>query len=120
MQNQPIVSLLLAAAVALPAVALASGSYTARPPKPPVAGERGVKVDSTRYELGKRIYNGKLKLGDTQPVAAAAQEGRLRGLQARLPEREQKSTNLLALAGKLSAEQLDALEYYVNQRFPQK
>ena len=120
MQTQRIVPLLLAAAVALPSVALASGSYTARPPKPPTAHERGAKMDSARYDLGKRIYNGKLKLGEPQAAAATMQETRLRALQATLPEREKKSANLSALAGRLNAEQLDALEYYVNHRFARK
>lgn len=120
MQTKQMFPLLLAAAVALPSAALASGSYAARPPKPP-AGKAGsvAKTDATRYELGKRIYNGKLKLGETT-TTSTAQESRLRDLQARLPEREQKSANLSRLAGKLTPEQLDALEYYIQHRFPQK
>ena len=120
MQTQRLIPLLLAAAVALPTLAQASGTYTARPPRPAIKGERGAKMDSEKYELGKRIYTGKLKPGETQTVGAAAQEGRLRHLQTHLPEREQKSTNLTSLAGRLSAEQLDALEYYIHQRFPHK
>jgi hypothetical protein len=120
MQTHRLIPLLLAAAVALPALAQASGTYTARPPRPAVKGERGEKMDSEKYELGKRIYTGKLKLGETQAAAAAAQEGPLRELQGHLPEREQKKTNLSALAGKLSAEQIEALDYYIHQRFPHK
>ena len=98
----------------------ASGSYTARPPRPLLKGEPGAKIDAEKYELGKRIYTGKVKPGELQAAVATAQEGRLRELQAQLPERESKKTDLSSLAGKLSAEQLDALEYYVHQRFPKK
>ena len=120
MQTQPLIPLLLAALVALPALAQASGSYTARPPRPLLKGESGAKIDAEKYELGKRLYTGKMKPGELQATAATAQAERLRELQAQLPEREMKKTDLTALAGKLSAEQLDALAYYVQQRFPKK
>jgi len=77
-------------------------------------------MDSAKYEMGKRIYTGKARLETNTAVPMALQETRLRALEARLPEKEQKSANLASHAGKLSAEQLDALEYYVARRFPQK
>lgn len=107
----------LALLLALPVALCASGTYTARPPRPAAPGQ-AQKMDSAKYDLGKRIYNGKATL--TAAPAPAGAEARLAALQARLPAGEQKKTNLPALGGKLTAEQLDALEYYVGQRFPQK
>lgn len=115
MQMQHFFPLILAAAVALPAAAFASGTYTSRPPRPPSRTEGHERLDSAKYELGKRVYNKKSTLGTVS--GATGQEERLRAIEARLPEKEQKKANLTALAGKLSAEQLDALDYYVAQRF---
>jgi hypothetical protein len=93
-------------------LALGSGSYTSRPPQPRVGQ---TSIDRARYSLGQRLFDGKVKL-DAQ-ADAAAQDPRLKALQARLPARVGKKKDLPALAGKLSSEQLDALEYYVNQRY---
>ena len=111
------ISLVLAASLLIPTAGFASGSYTSRPPKP--ATPRGERIDSAKYELGKRIYTGKAQLG-AGTVAAANADARLRNLQSSLPEKEQKKTDLTKLSGKLNAEQLEALEYYVAQRFPNK
>jgi hypothetical protein len=116
MQKQHLFSLILAAAVALPGAVLASGSYTARPPRPPVRTDGGERLDSARYELGKRVYNKKSTLGTVS--GQTGQDERLRAIESRLPEKEQKKANLTSLAGKLTAEQLDALDYYVTHRFP--
>jgi hypothetical protein len=98
----------------------ASGSYSIRPPRPPAPVEIAKDTDRERYELGKKIYSGKARL-TAQPAAdVKQQEARLKTLQARLPESAQKKTNLPALAGQLSPMELDALEYYVNKRFPVK
>lgn len=78
---------------------------------------KGEKIDSAKYDLGKRIFTGKAKLGSATTPGDSA---RLAALQSRLPAKEQKKANLTALAGKLTAQELDALEYYVAQRFPQK
>ena len=100
----------------------ASGSYTPRPPRPPgIVRRDAVPEQRDKYEEGKRIYAGKTRLTAKQTSAIAAeQEKRLRALQARLPESASKSTDLTALAGKLTWEQLDALEYYVTKRYPLK
>lgn len=105
----------LAVGLLIPMASFASGSYSARPPRISVSG--GEKIDSAKYELGKRIYTGKAKL-DTG--TAPNGEARLRALDSALPEKERKKINLAALNGKLNAEQLDALEYYVAHRFPKK
>src|SRR5438093_3575953 len=112
--------LILATALMAPILLEASGSYNARPPRPPTVSESRKASDKDKYELGKKIYSGKARLS-TQPSAnAAQQETRLRALQNRLPESEKRSTDLPALAGKLTPDQLDALEYYVDKRYPLK
>ena len=102
-----------------PSVLEASGSYTSRPPRPPALIRMTKDADKEKYELGKKIYSGKARLtGQPAADAAKTQEARLRTLQARLPESAQKKTDLTALAGRLTAVEMDALEYYVNKRFP--
>jgi hypothetical protein len=98
-------------------IAHASGSYSARPPRPPVTG---TKLDSGKYSLGKKIYTGKAELRASPGAEAAQQEARLRALQNRLPKSAGKKVNLPSLAGKLSARELEALEYYVDKRYPAK
>jgi hypothetical protein len=104
------------------ASAFASGSYNARPPRVPAGqtAERGGKIDKQKYALGKQIYTGKAKLTAQPTAERAAQETRLRALQARLPAKVQADVNLPGLAGKLSTPELEALEYYVAQRHPAK
>ena len=97
----------------------ASGSYNNRPPRVP-KGETRQQVDQAKYALGKKVYTGKAKLATTASVDRAAQEKRLRELEMRLPERARREANLPAMAGKLSTEQLEALEYYITNRYPSK
>jgi len=97
--------------------AFASGSYSGRPPKPPAAGGE-MKMDREKYGLGQKVYEGRMKLmggGD-----AGAQMERLKMAQAKLPADAMKVKDLPALAVKLSAVELDALEYFVSQRFAMK
>jgi hypothetical protein len=119
MRNR-IVSLSLLAALlsaAGSAPALASGSYPGRAPRPPQAAD-AMKMDREKYSLGQKVYEG----GVMTPGAgnAAAQTPRLQTLQALLPADAAKMKNLPALAGKLSAAQLEALEHFVQQRFAMK
>ena len=106
---------LVAAAATTPA--LASGSYGSRPPKPPAVGD-SMKMNQEKYGLGQKVYEG----GVMTPGGgnADAQMARLKALQAMLPADAMKMKNLPALAGKLSAAQLDALEHFVAQRFGMK
>ena len=111
-------ALLCAALVAATTVApaLASGSYSGRAPRPPAGG--GMKMNQEKYGLGQKVYEG----GVMTPGGgnADAQMARLNALQAMLPADAMKMKNLPSLAGKLSAAQLDALEYFVAQRFGMK
>ncbi|MEO6246420.1 MAG: hypothetical protein ABIQ12_13380 [Opitutaceae bacterium] len=109
---------LCGAAATVPASA--SGSYSGRPPKPPATATSGgeMKMDREKYGLGQKIYDGGAKLvggGD-----ANSQLARLKALQGMLPADAMKMKDLPALAGKLSAAEIDALEYFVKQRFAMK
>jgi hypothetical protein len=108
--------LVLSAGLAAPAQLQASGSYCACLPKPP-AKTAGAQVDRDKYDLGQKVFNGK-----TAPVQgdSATQRSQLESLQAQLPAKVAKKKNLPSLAGKLSPEQLDALEYYLENRYPNK
>ncbi len=107
---------LLATATTVPA--LASGSYSGRPPKPPAQSGGEMKMDREKYGLGQKIYEGDAHLmGGGE---ADAQMTRLKMVQAQLPSDAAKMKDLVSLAGKLSAQELDALEYFVKQRFAMK
>lgn len=117
-KTHPLIPLSLAAAmlVAVPAASLASGSYTARPPVPGL--EEG-EMDRAKYALGQKLLTGKVKPGpEAQPeVDTEAQRARLNVVQAQLPSRITRKTNVTLLAGRLTAEQLESLEYYVKRRY---
>jgi len=102
-----------AGCLAVPLAASASGSYCVCIPKPPPA--KAAKVDRDKYDLGQKVYNGK-----TAPATAdaSAQRTRLAALQTQLPEKVAKKKDLTTLAGKLTEAQLDALEYYIKERYP--
>lgn len=109
---------LFGAAFTVPA--FASGSYSGRPPTPPAkaGGDMSMKMNREKYGLGQKVYDGQMKLrggGD-----AGAQMERLKMAQAKLSADAMKMKDLPALAGKLSAAELDALEYFVGQRFAMK
>ncbi len=77
-----------------------------------------MSLDREKYGLGQKVYEG----GVMTPGEgnADAQMVRLKVVQAKLPADAAKMKDLVALAGKLSAEQLTALEYFVEQRFAMK
>lgn len=103
---------LMAACLALPVTAGASGSYTARPPQPGLAGK---SLDRAKYSLGQKLFTGKVQ--PSGQADAATQNERLKRLQGLLPEKTAAKKDLPALAGKLTGEQLDALDYYVTKRY---
>src|SRR5687768_8626539 len=84
-------ALIVLALALAPSAIEASGSYSARPPRPPTVIEMTKDADKEKYELGKKIYSGKARLtGQPSMAATKTQEARLRTLQARLPESAQK------------------------------
>ena len=88
----------------------ASGTYS-RPPGPPPAN-----MDKAKYNLGKQVFAGKAAPATTAGDAAS-QSARLKDLQGKLPKSAQKSADLPALAGKLSADQMSALEHFLEVRY---
>ena len=109
-----LVCLLVAAGcLAAPLAASASGSYCNCMPKPPPA--KAAKVDRDKFDLGQKVFNWK-----TAPATgdANAQRTRLAVLQTQLPEKVARKKDLSSLAGKLTDSQLEALEYYVKERYP--
>ena len=109
---------LLGAAANAPA--FASGSYSGRPPQPPAKAADGLamKMDREKYGLGQKVYEGSAMTPGGGN--AEAQMARLKAAQMQLPADALKMKDLPSLAGKLSAAQLEALEYYVAQRFAMK
>jgi hypothetical protein len=109
--------MMVGACLATPPSADASGSYCTCLPKPPARIGSAAKVDRDKFDLGQKVFNGK-----TAPVQAEAapQRTRLQTLQADLPEKVAAKKDLTALAGKLTEQQLEALEYFIKQRYPAK
>lgn len=77
-----------------------------------------MKLDREKYGLGQKVYEGSVMTPDGGE--ADAQRQRLSSLQSKLPADAAQTKDLVAMAGKLSASQLDALEYFVEQRFSMK
>lgn len=89
---------------------LASGSYPGPGIRP------AVRLNTQKYELGKAVFNGKATM---TPGAgnAEVQVEKLKTWQAALPVAAAKTVDLPALAGKLTAEQMDALQYFLEVRY---
>lgn len=73
--------------------------------------------DREKYHLGKAIFNQELSLEKQTSVNLNDQDERLEYLQGILPNTEKRRVNLPDLSGKLTEEQLKALEYFVQIRF---
>ena len=80
---------------------------------PHSANERG-QPDREKFNLGQRVFAGKFAPGQGD---ASSQKTHLKVLQSLLPARVAKDKDLSALAGKLSSAQLDALDYFLNERY---
>jgi hypothetical protein len=78
--------------------------------------DEGLDVD--RFELGRRLYAGMLRLPEMDAQVAAEQGDRLQALAKRLPSSQSKSADrVVQFAGRLSGTQMEALEYFVTERF---
>ncbi len=73
--------------------------------------------DREKFHLGKAVYNQEIELLAIDKGKEATQSERLDYLQGSLPNTEKKRVNLPDLAGKITDDQLDALEYFVSVRF---
>jgi hypothetical protein len=71
-------------------------------------------MDDAKYAEGKAVFTGKAPLTRT---AGASKQQRAR-LEALARQSGDAGRNLPSLAGRLTADQLEALEYYVAQRYP--
>ncbi|MCG6153447.1 hypothetical protein [Leptospira bandrabouensis] len=73
--------------------------------------------DREKYHLGKAVYNQDITLEKQTNIKQIDQEERLEYLQGSLPNTEKRRVNLPDFAGKLTEEQLQALEYFIQVRF---
>lgn len=91
----------------------ASGTY--RPAS--VRGSKRTKIDTTKYIAGKKIFLGTAVLS-ARPQATKLVLPRLIALQKALPKTLLARTkNVTRLSGKLTSQQMEALEYYASIRF---
>jgi hypothetical protein len=97
--------------------AFASGSYPPNPPR--LGGAALARIDATAYNLGKTLFLDRLDLPSAPPAGAnpEANRARLAAAQGLLPARVAAQVDLTALAERLTAEQVDALLYYIGIRF---
>jgi hypothetical protein len=105
--------------------AFASGGGPAAPPRPPKKEKDMPKksemsmmetIDSARYELGKAVYTGKYTAVNNRQKMSEQKKA----LMMMSNKAGSKVKDLSSLAGKISDEQLKALEYYLSKRFMQK
>lgn len=93
---------------------MASGSSPMHSPRVPRdRSARDESLDASQYALGKAVFNGKARLIDNRSKTKL-QRMRLQILAVRAGR---AGAHLTALAGRLREVQLDALEYYVSNRF---
>lgn len=74
--------------------------------------------DRDKYHLGKAVFQKELDFKETIPASQIKEnEDRLEFLQGSLPNTEKRRTDLTELSGKITKEQLEALEYFLSVRF---
>jgi hypothetical protein len=73
--------------------------------------------DREKFHLGKSVYNQEIEFSAIDKSKEVSQAERLDYLQGSLPNTEKRRVNLPDLAGKLTDEQIDALEYFISIRF---
>lgn len=78
-------------------------------------------IDQERYELGKKIFTGKVELPESpiSPEKVETQTQALEKVKEDLPETVAKKLDIPGLAGKLDEDQLNSLMYYLFTRFIQ-
>lgn len=105
------IALIAVVLTAFASEAFASGACPCQPPIPPKskAGVRAKGLDNSKYALGKQIYSGRLPVPDRANAKLAKSQA---------PRLQAAAPNLSGLAGKLTEDQLSALEYYVANRKP--
>jgi hypothetical protein len=96
----------------------ASGSYPPPIVRPPGAVESSGSVDAAKYNLGKDLLAARVKLPDA-PLSAetlASQEKVFAGYAEKLPKPVRETTDFKPLVGRLSADQLSAVAYFLTIR----
>ncbi len=112
--HRKILPVLAACLAALDSVAFASGSAINRLPVPTAAGVAAA-LDREKFGLGQKIFSG--SVAPSGHEAVAPQRARLVSLQSKLPEGVVGKKDLTQFAGHLLPSQLDALEYFITQRY---
>jgi hypothetical protein len=104
---------LLACTLVLGCVAAAQASGTYIPSTGRIPGKRAGGTDTALYALGQKTFEGKMMSAGAGN--AASQKSKLMALQSKVPA--DSGTDLAKLAGKITDEQVKALEYFVTKRF---
>ena len=74
-------------------------------------------LSQNRYNLGKRVLLGQSPLGSYSESLARKQQRSLSSVVERLPQSAKRRLDLDSISGRLSPEQLDAVKYYLQQRY---
>ena len=104
--------------ILFPLISTASGSY--RHSGLPLTGSEPMEegLDVGRFELGRRLYAGMLRLPESDTQAVSHQRERILMLVRRLPKSQARPAERISeFAGRLTEIQLGALEYFVQERF---
>jgi len=84
---------------------------------PPPSKQQQADLGAAKFELGQKIFTGKLKLPEADAKLAETQAPKLKRLQEMLPKESQEKAKLPSLAGRLSEKQLAALEHILPRRY---
>jgi len=87
---------------------------------PPTSKQQQADLDAAKFELGQKIFTGKLKLPEADAKLVETQAPKMKKLQEMLPKESQEKAKLPSLAGRLSEKQLAALEHFVQKRYCSK
>lgn len=94
-----------------PLASFGSGSYSHK------LSRASNAINTDKYHRGKQIFTGRAKFDNGSSSPAAQYAERLKKLQALLPQAAQGSVKLPQLAGKINADHLEDLEYYLGVRY---
>lgn len=108
--SKGLATLVLLSALSAGIPVFASGTYASRPPRPPSSVDRGL------YELGKKVFAGEF-VRSSAPGGIVSQGDLLSDLHERLPHKARSKSQIASYAGQLTAEQVDALLYFVKKRY---
>ncbi len=93
----------------------ASGSHPRKPPRPPNE-DSSSGIDKSAYALGKKMYRARGVPAKVDEDLKKTQGPVLNDLQKKLTDKKIKAS-IDKLAGRINAEQLKALRYYIKTRY---